>query len=141
MNILYLAIILLPLHSSRHSIWVSHSNNTMPRNDTMLAVGSYDGSIYLLGGFINKRQQTIYDIETDSFVYRSEFVPNENKVFGEAQFWTQIGFNLYILDDFEPLKNKISLFNMNNNSFISEFDTLPISVSNGFGRACITSSL
>eukprot|EP01083_Nonionella_stella_P271902 921839_1 len=113
----------------------------MPRDDTMLAVGRYNGSIYLLGGIDKKRQQTIYDIKTNSFVfYRSGFVPEGNKVAGEAQFWTQIESKLYILDDIIPTQNKITVFDMETNSFISEFDTMPIAMSDGMGRACITST-
>eukprot|EP01083_Nonionella_stella_P054241 143242_1 len=140
MNFLYLALIVLPFYSPTHSQWVSHPNNTIPRDDTMSAIGTYNGSIYLFGGFNRKQQKTIYDVRTDTFVfYRSAYIPHGNKVFGEAQFWTQIGSNLYILDDFSPLQNKISVFNMQTNTYIPEFDIMPISMSDGMGRACITS--
>ncbi len=98
-----------------------------------------------LEGFDKKRQETIYDTKTNSFVYyRSGFVPQGNKVSGEAQFFTQIGSKLYILDDIEahsePSQNKITIFDMKTNSFESEFDAMPIPMSDGMGRACITSS-
>eukprot|EP01083_Nonionella_stella_P103311 294903_1 len=140
MNTIFFTIILLQFYSPTHSEWISHSENTMPRDATMFAVGSYNDSIYLLGGFDKKRQLTIYNIKTNSFVfYRSGFVPKGNKVSGEAQFWTQIESKLYILDDIVPAKNKITVFDMETNSFISEFDTMPIAMSDGMGRACITS--
>eukprot|EP01084_Bolivina_argentea_P093170 167585_1 len=124
-----------------HSEWISHSDNTMPREDTMSAIGNYNGSIYLLGGFNKERQKTDYNIRTDSFVlYRSEFVPNGTKMFGEAQIWTQIGFNLYILDDSDTQNNKITVYNMKENSFTSEFNFIPVTMSDGMGRACIASS-
>eukprot|EP01084_Bolivina_argentea_P259323 437528_1 len=141
MNTIFFTIIILQFYSPTHSEWISHSENTMPRDDTMLAVGSYNGSIYLLGGMDKKRQQTIYDIKTNSFVfYRSGFVPEGNKVAGEAQFWTQIGSKLYILDDIIPTQNKITVFDMKTNTFISEFDNMPIAMIDGMGRACITST-
>eukprot|EP01084_Bolivina_argentea_P129623 228921_1 len=141
MNTIFFTIILLQFYSPTHSEWISHSENTMPRDATMFAVGSYNDSIYLLGGFDKKRQLTIYNIKTNSFVfYRSGFVPKGNKVSGEAQFWTQIESKLYILDDIVPAKNKITVFDMETNSFISEFDTMPIAMSDGMGRACITST-
>eukprot|EP01084_Bolivina_argentea_P059419 108519_1 len=137
----WLTIILLPFYSPTYSDWISHPDNTMPRDDTMFAIGSYNSSIYLLGGFSKKRQQTIYNIKTDSFMfYSSEFIPDGNKLFGEAQFWTQIGSNLYMLDDLDPQQNKISVFNMETNTFISAFDTMPVAMSDGMGRACITST-
>eukprot|EP01084_Bolivina_argentea_P033486 61932_1 len=141
MNIVFFSIILLPFYSPTQSEWISHSNNTLPREDTMFAIGSYNGNIHLLGGFNKKRQQTIYDINTDSFVfYRSLFLSNKNKVFGTAQFWTQIESNLYILDDLNQQNNKISVLNMETNTFISEFVSIPVTLSDGIGRACITSS-
>eukprot|EP01084_Bolivina_argentea_P093173 167592_1 len=109
MNLLFFALILSPFysptHCERHFQWISHANNTLPRQDTMFAIGSYNDSIYLLGGFLQRRQQTTYDIKTNSFVfYRSGFIPLGNKVFGEAQFWTQIGSKLYILNDGETVQ-------------------------------------
>eukprot|EP01083_Nonionella_stella_P220284 788313_1 len=136
-----ISLLLCSTCSITNSEWISHSENRMPREDALCAVGQYNGSIYLLGGFDKERQKTEYNIRTDSFVfYRSEFVPDTNKIFGEAQFWTQIGFNLYILDDLDTQNNKIAVYNMEENSFTSELDFIPITISDGMGRACITSS-
>ncbi len=53
MDVLFFTIILLQFYSPTHSEWISHSDNTMPRDDAMLAVGSYNDSIYLLGMFFS----------------------------------------------------------------------------------------
>ncbi len=54
--------------------------------------------------------QTIYDIKTDTFVfYKSGFVPENNRISGQAQHWTQMGFKLYFLNVFDHENNKIFL--------------------------------
>eukprot|EP01083_Nonionella_stella_P044164 119020_1 len=141
MDSLFFTIIVLTIYSPTHSEWISHPQNTMPRDDTLCAIGSYNGSIYLLGGFNKPRQQTIYDTKTDSFVlYNSNFISTDAKVFGEAQYWTQIQSNLYILNDLDTDNNKISVFNMATNSFNPNFEPVPIAMIDGMGRACIASS-
>eukprot|EP01084_Bolivina_argentea_P059417 108515_1 len=127
---------------SQHIHWVTHGDNTMPRGDTMMSIGTVNNTIYLLGGFYERQQMTQYDCETGSFIYfRSSFLPNTTKCFGDAQFWTQLDTNLYILDDTDIHNTKISLYNMLTNEFVSDYESIPnrVTVSDGMGRACLAS--
>eukprot|EP01084_Bolivina_argentea_P163310 284129_1 len=140
MSLVFAATTLSLFYSFTYSQWISHSENTMPRDGTMCAIGSYNDDIFVLGGFEKRRQITNYYIQTDTFVfYQSSFIPI-TKVFGKAQYYTQIGHNLYIVDDLDSQNSKIMLYDMANNSFISDFAFIPVTISDGMGRSCIASS-
>ncbi len=49
------------------SEWIVHSDNTIPRDDTTMAVGSYNGSIYLIGMYVVFTAFILYSIKIHIF--------------------------------------------------------------------------
>eukprot|EP01083_Nonionella_stella_P164613 545365_1 len=108
------------------SEWIQTSSPKLPRADYCIAVGFYNGSIYLLGGYGHRYQITEYAIERNLFIDHGleamhTYAPFQlYGVYGYAQFWTQIDHLLYVEESYgktEP--DKISIFNMETKTFAS----------------------
>eukprot|EP01083_Nonionella_stella_P246514 855775_1 len=119
------------------SQWIESNTSKLLRMDTDLAIGIYNGSIFLLGGNFNRRQLTEYVISDDIFIdHGATWISSGNGAFGYAQFCAQIQ-NILYMKDFDSAS--LSTFDMKTKAFtrryINEYPITSIQM-----QTCVASS-
>eukprot|EP01083_Nonionella_stella_P178175 628713_1 len=104
------------LISTVYGEWISPPS-TLPSaaSDKYVVTGSYNGTIFLLGGDSYPRQTTEYQINTDTFT-TTQTLPTDLK--GYAQCWTQLKETMYMV---EPSGSTLSTFNMITKQYTPEW--------------------
>eukprot|EP01083_Nonionella_stella_P103617 296068_1 len=111
--------------------WITPSSPTLPYNvDTpAVAYNSINNTIWILGSASHQQYTLIsYDIDSNNFTgygYEALYhgVWGEGGVWGDGDFYTQIGDVLYTLD---PWENKLSTFNVNTAQFTYYYQNIDI---------------
>eukprot|EP01083_Nonionella_stella_P071520 192127_1 len=129
-----LAIILSSLFALCSSQWIA-SIIPFPREARGMACGSFNGSIFLLGGTYTptpaRRQLVEYSVPpVDQFIDHTALLYD---VFGNSEFYTQIGSILYLISS---AGSTIHVYDMSNKMFTPNVVSIPTSV-NWYG--CIAS--
>ena len=142
-----------------YSEWVQHSSPKLPRSDSNIAVGHYNGSIYLLyvlchhvsdllmtskcirsvcsGGKSYGHQVVEYDISEDTFVDIGTNVLGPD-VTGTGQYYTQYdATTMYTIDSTCYACETLFTFNLKSLEFNTLSDLIPMDVGTG---GCIASS-
>eukprot|EP01083_Nonionella_stella_P110578 323679_1 len=92
----YLIHVLFYLIGKSGSHWMSHSNSSLPQPDVYIAVGSHNGSIYLLGGIDHGSQITEYRIDTNTMIDQGNALPQQ--VYGYGSYYAQLDHLLYMIN-------------------------------------------
>ena len=110
-----------------------YSGISLPRNQSGMAVGASNGSIYLLGGYTDTQQMYSYSIEEDSFEdFGTVALPVET--YGYGQYWTQIDDTVFMVGGYQSL---ITSFNMTTKTFNPLVAYVPFEV---YTTSCLTST-
>eukprot|EP01083_Nonionella_stella_P251658 868061_1 len=119
------------LISTVYGEWISPPS-TLPSaaSDKYVVTGSYNGTIFLLGGDSYPRQTTEYQINTDTFT-TTQTLPTDLK--GYAQCWTQLKETMYMV---EPGGSTLSTFNMITKQYTPTSLHLNTNVGNN-GEVCL----
>eukprot|EP01083_Nonionella_stella_P198841 729722_1 len=122
-------------------------NESLPRASDEMAVGEYNGTIFLIGGHGNsqggdgkRRQLTQFDIDTQNVTdLGGTFFPVA--ISGPGQFWTQQAHIIYLIEETTPTLN---IFNAITKAFTTDWQgiTLPIHLitAQPYRPACLASS-
>eukprot|EP01084_Bolivina_argentea_P175128 303324_1 len=128
-------------HGSRHLLntydgWIT-SSVSMPRENYDMAIGYYDNSIYLLGGYIHQFQLIEYDIGTNKMIDHGENkLPT--KVYGEAQYYSVSNNIIFMIDHFGA---NLFTFDLTTLSFINDGNNIHFNIPyNVSTEACIAST-
>eukprot|EP01084_Bolivina_argentea_P064035 116804_1 len=114
----------------------------MPRPGDGMAVGSYNDSIYLLGGFQYQHQLIRYDINTNKMIdLGANHFPSSANIFGYGQFYSVKNNIIYMIDhnpstDRQPIPDTLATFNIKTLTFTKYWNHINISYPVGPG-ACI----
>eukprot|EP01083_Nonionella_stella_P303676 1052123_1 len=111
------------------SQWIS-SSKSLPRIDCGMAIGSYNQSIFYLGGYQNYRQLVEYDIARDEFIDVGETVVSA--LYLDQPYYTQIDHTLYVIDILDTL----TTYNMKTNAFDPNYASINSKVNT---LACLAS--
>eukprot|EP01083_Nonionella_stella_P287050 977030_1 len=116
-SIIICTLVYLQVSTIHAAQWIL-SSSTLPSMDNGYAVGVYDNSIYLLGGYNNPKQLTEYNIADDTFINHGTQTLWSSQVSGYTQYWTQeqeiLYFKAWNSDD-------ICIFDMRTKTFISSY--------------------
>eukprot|EP01084_Bolivina_argentea_P001627 3000_1 len=121
-NIIVYPIILLFI--TTNAAWLS-GTTLIPRPTTNMAIGYYNGFIYLLGGArtYSVKQLLQYDIINNEFIDNGQYnLPVS--IFGNGQFYTQINNYLYIINPDQG--NTFVRFDLQTKTFESHWNTINI---------------
>ena len=101
-----------------------YSGISLPRNQSGMAVAASNGTIYLLGGYIDAQQMYSYNIEEDSIEdFGTQALPVET--YGYGQYWTQINDTLFMVGGYVSF---ITSYNMATNTFNPLVTNVPFGV-------------
>eukprot|EP01083_Nonionella_stella_P301926 1038648_1 len=130
-----IALVIFSVAAISASQWIQSTYpSTLPLKDYDISVGTYNKSIYLVGGNKNRRQLTEYIISEDTFIdHGTSYLLKD--VHGYSQYWAQIDHLLYIKDG---NSDTIDIFDMKTKTFTADYITnIPVTTS---GYACLASS-
>eukprot|EP01083_Nonionella_stella_P102330 291004_1 len=135
----YLMHVLFYLIGKSGSHWMSHSNPSLLQPAVSLAVGSHNGSIYLLGGGnsgIARYQITEYRIDSNTMIDQGNALPQQ--VYGYGSYYTQVDHLLYMIN---PNGRNFSVYNMETRQISSQLSSvvIPIHV-NAYGCLAATTT-
>eukprot|EP01083_Nonionella_stella_P195249 719378_1 len=96
--------IFLWIHSIQYitSYWFNLTNTILPEPNAEMAIGSYNGSIYLIGGLHSSTHGTLtkYSIDLNTFTLIEptpwSSLRRDTYLFNNGQFWTQQDDILYV---------------------------------------------
>eukprot|EP01083_Nonionella_stella_P115216 341356_1 len=83
-------------------------DNPLPRADDEHAVGAYDGTIFILGGYQERHTLVELDIATQSVTDHGKRAIMDAEIDGAAQYWSQQGPLVYIIHE----EGSICFFNI-----------------------------
>eukprot|EP01083_Nonionella_stella_P103740 296549_1 len=116
------------------SLYVLESSPTLPRADHDQVIGTYNKSIFLLGGANFPRAFVEYDTIRAVFIDHAESWASFD-IDGGSQYYTQINHTLYFKDS---QQNDLSIFDMKSKQFTRSFITnIPV---NPGKNLCLTST-
>eukprot|EP01083_Nonionella_stella_P179742 639063_1 len=107
-------IFVLFIRSSREA-WII-GDSSLPRADDSMAVGAYNGKIFIIGGYYEGNALVEFDIATHSVTDHGKRAIMASKTDGAAQFWSQQGPILYIIDD-----TVFSIYDMHTRQFTANW--------------------
>ena len=118
-----------------NSQWITNSNS-LPFENSEMAVGYHQNTIYLIGGYSGRSGQSdtsliLYDINSEEYSYNRSFFSTSFS--SESQFWAQIGTKLYVRASSEA----ICIFHLDSRQMNCNWDAPPMSRRND---ACIAIS-
>eukprot|EP01083_Nonionella_stella_P136532 415486_1 len=87
-----------------------------------MAVGSYNDSIFILGGAVNKTQ--LLEFNDGCFIDHGQNVLSSD-TFGDAQYYTHVDHTLYMIN---TDGTRLQTYNMKTKSFTSSWASLPVTV-------------
>eukprot|EP01083_Nonionella_stella_P147848 467093_1 len=71
------------------SQWIE-ADDPFPRISDEMAIGEYNGTIFIFGGWTYSRQLVEYEINTQTLTDRgTSFLPDNRARGGNGQYWTQ----------------------------------------------------
>eukprot|EP01084_Bolivina_argentea_P179865 310780_1 len=114
-----------------NSLWEQQSSR-MPLEDSNMAIGFFNSFIYLIGGITNQKSVTRYDADVDEFWFDTNAV--SQNVYGFAQFYTQVGAQIFMIDYYGTYLN---VYSMETQTLIPNWSNIPRRV-NEYG--CLTAS-
>eukprot|EP01083_Nonionella_stella_P158973 518025_1 len=119
-----------------YSAWVVPSQD-FPRNDDEICVGSYNGKIFIIGGYDYPSSLLEYDPTTQTFTDHGFNGLSGVQSGGDGQFWTQQGSILYMIRDRQN-PSSFNTFDMSLNLFTTDWKgiTFPVAVD----EACLAST-
>eukprot|EP01083_Nonionella_stella_P141108 434144_1 len=101
-----------------------------------MAVGSYNDSIWLIGGGYDSKQSTEFKVNTQIFTnYRDDALSSD--VRGHGQFWSQQDHVIYIID--KNTGNSFCIYDLMNNQFTSNWMNVTFSANVG-DKSCLSST-
>eukprot|EP01083_Nonionella_stella_P111151 325900_1 len=117
-----LLIIVLSIHIIS-SQWIP-GNATLPRSGGGWAVGSYNGSTFILGGSDEQHQIIEYQHHQNKFIDKGENASNATIKSWGAQFYVQKEEKIYMVSPPPRIKNDVFIFNVSTDQFYQSLDTL-----------------
>eukprot|EP01083_Nonionella_stella_P028024 77163_1 len=114
--------------------WISPSS-TLHNADLLMAVGSYNDSIFILGGWNNHYQITEW---VDQVFISSANVRLTDASYGGGQWYTQQSNTLYMI---EPSGNAFSIFTMDTQQFVASWNGIRFEGPNVGDESCLASSV
>eukprot|EP01084_Bolivina_argentea_P057661 105347_1 len=111
-----------------HSQWITVDNAPLPRHTGAMAAGTFNDSIFVLGG--NEYGYQLLEYRNDIWIDHGENALM-SWVSGWSDYYTQIANTLYIAHN-----SNIHTYHMGTNIFISKWETIP----NTPDSACLTST-
>eukprot|EP01083_Nonionella_stella_P186440 682449_1 len=128
LNILFELVILVQcINRIATASWIKHSDTTSLTWDDASAVGVYNDTIFIIGGYRKTRQVTEYQWTTASYTVKQSDVLNED-IHGTAQFWAQKQHILYLI---QPTVNAIATYDMQTEQLTTDVYTIPTDVTSG----------
>eukprot|EP01083_Nonionella_stella_P047431 126922_1 len=106
--------------------WVKHNDTSLTWDDAS-AVGVYNDTIFIIGGYRKTRQVTEYQWTTASYTVKQSDVLNED-IHGTAQFWAQKQHILYLI---QPTGDAIATYDMQTEQLTTDVYTIPTDVTSG----------
>eukprot|EP01083_Nonionella_stella_P142195 439481_1 len=121
--------------------WFQSMTSTLPFKQSCMAIGSYNHSIYILGGTddLNAlvRSLVVYNTRSDEFVTHPTNPYVLTDVFGFSSYYTQLGNVLYIITS---TGTTVLSYNMKTKTIHYEYTTIPIQVAaDAYIDSCMTS--
>eukprot|EP01083_Nonionella_stella_P172780 593999_1 len=91
-----------------------------------MAVGSYNHTIFLIGGFAHPQQTTEYNVITETFININETALSQN-IYGGGQYWTQQDDIMYIIffDKDGTNEDSLTIYNMTNRQITDNWMSFP----------------
>eukprot|EP01083_Nonionella_stella_P150323 478744_1 len=118
MNKVVLAIYfvsILFIRSPRAGTWVIGTTE-LPRAEDSCAVGAYDGTIFILGGYYERHALVELDIATHAITDHGKRAIMDAEIDGAAQYWTQQGSIVYLI-----YNNVFNIFDMSTSTFTANW--------------------
>eukprot|EP01083_Nonionella_stella_P179004 634153_1 len=113
------------------------SDEPLPRLSDEMAIGEYNGTIFVFGGWDYSRQLVEYAISTQTLTDRGKlFLPKRARG-GDGQFWTQQDDIVYLIQ--HPSPNTFHIFDLNTIKYTSNWNNITFNT-NVEDKACLTSS-
>eukprot|EP01083_Nonionella_stella_P115221 341369_1 len=91
-------------------------DNPLPRADDEHAVGAYDGTIFILGGYQERHTLVELDIATQSVTDHGKRAIMDAEIDGAAQYWSQQGPIIYFIYD-----DVFNIFDMRTSEFTTNW--------------------
>eukprot|EP01083_Nonionella_stella_P111152 325903_1 len=129
-----LLIIVLSIHIIS-SQWIP-GNATLPRSGGGWAVGSYNGSTFILGGSYEQRQIIEYQHHQNKFIDKGENASNATIKSWGAQFYVQKEEKIYMVTE---ASSYFTVFDMHSLQLTSQWQNLPLKQYVDTG-ACVAAS-
>eukprot|EP01083_Nonionella_stella_P179593 638008_1 len=119
------------------SQWIE-ADDPFPRISDEMAIGEYNGTIFIFGGWTYSRQLVEYEINTQTLTDRgTSFLPDNRARGGNGQYWTQQGHIVYLLE--HPSPNTFDIFDLSTTQYTSNWNNITLDTNVGFS-ACFASS-
>eukprot|EP01084_Bolivina_argentea_P100765 180801_1 len=115
-------------YTSSYNSWVLSSQPLLPRQIFGSAIGHYNETIFILGGFYDKQQLITYDISLNEF-NDSGITSLSHEIYGAGQFYTQNNNIIYMIDNSpypSGIGNKFSIFNVETQQFTYNWNNITI---------------
>eukprot|EP01083_Nonionella_stella_P304087 1055152_1 len=111
----YHALITLVLLVPTNAQWISPSQTTLPNSDSNMAIGYYQNTIIILGGYENPQDMIEYDIIESVFNTIVGVLPFDTT--GYSQFYTQMDNMIYIID---TSGERINVFDVSTKAYTTQ---------------------
>eukprot|EP01083_Nonionella_stella_P070184 187648_1 len=111
----YHALITLVLLVPTNAQWISPSQTTLPNSDSNMAIGYYQNTIIILGGYENPQDMIEYDIVESVFNTTVGVLPFDTT--GYSQFYTQMDNMIYIID---TSGERINVFDVSTKAYTTQ---------------------
>eukprot|EP01083_Nonionella_stella_P281135 956577_1 len=124
-------LVLISLMAIAYSQWMQPTSPLLPQyNKRMMAVGSYNQSVFLLGGYPVSTLLYTYDIRQNSFTTTN--ISQLDAGYSRSQYYTVMDNILYFI-----AYEYISIYNMKTNTYVQQWQPGP--TQNGANQ-CLTST-
>eukprot|EP01083_Nonionella_stella_P119919 358862_1 len=108
----------LALYYPSGDLWTS-SPTLLPTANYGQAIGYFNHTISILGGWVDQTQLVHYDILSDKMTIGTSL---DHSVSGQSQFYTQIGEKLYYESFYE---SGLHVFNLKTKQYEGQISTVP----------------
>eukprot|EP01083_Nonionella_stella_P141106 434141_1 len=118
------------------AVWITPSDPLMPYADDEMAIGAYNDTIWLIGGYKQRKQTTQFKVVTQTF---TNFEANalSSSIRGHSQYWSQQNHIIYLIDPITG--NSFCIYDLMNNQFTSNWMDITFSTNVGY-RGCLSST-
>eukprot|EP01083_Nonionella_stella_P115219 341365_1 len=115
-------------------------DNPLPRADDEHAVGAYDGTIFILGGYQERHTLVELDIATQSVTDHGKRAIMDAEIDGAAQYWSQQGPIVYIAHEDDASSICVfNIFDMRTREYITNWKDITFQTEVG-NDGCLASS-